>query len=255
MSSFPNRQVDIIRFILQQEEDVMPKKYQNGKLEVRRDVKRPYYFVRATIVQIDGATGERKRTRKEHRLGFVDEISVKQARTLRAEALELINAGRFMVRSQLRFRDLARRFLDIRVPQLGIATQNKYRVQINNHLLPAFGEMRLCEIDRPSVEQFLNAKAELSWWSRIDLKGVLSAIFTVAKDWRLWEGENPTRGVRIGRKRLVREKRLLSTEELRTLIAALPERSKFIVMIIFGLGLRISEVLGLRWKDIDFDRK
>lgn len=121
--------------------------------------------------------------------------------------------------------------------------------------MPAFGDLRLCEIDKPPVEQFLTAKEELSWWSRVDLNGILSALFTVAKDWRLWEGENPTRGVRIGRKRLVREKRLLSAEELRTLIAALPERPKFIVLIIFGLGLRISEVLGLRWKDVDFEKR
>jgi integrase len=86
-------------------------------------------------------------------------------------------------------------------------------------------------------------------------EGVLSAIFTAAKDWRPWDGDNPTRGVRIGRKRLVREKRLLAVEELRALIAALAERPRFIVLIIFGLGLRISEVLGLRWKDIDFERK
>jgi hypothetical protein len=36
------------------EEDVsMPKKYQNGKLQVRRDVARPYYFVRASVTRID----------------------------------------------------------------------------------------------------------------------------------------------------------------------------------------------------------
>jgi hypothetical protein len=113
---------------------------------------------------------------------------------------------------------MARRFLDVRVPQLGFATQNKYRTQIENHLLPAFGDMRMCDIDRPAVEEaFLTQKeqAGLGWWSRIDLKGVLSGIFTTAKSWKLWEGDNPTEGVRIGKKRLVREKRLLTADQLR----------------------------------------
>jgi integrase len=58
--------------------------------------------------------------------------------------------------------------------------------------------------------------------------------------------------VRIGKKKFVREKRLLKVEELRAILAALPDHLRFLVLILFGLGLRISEALALRWKDIDF---
>jgi len=231
----------------------MPRKYQNAKLEIRNDVKRPYYFVRITVPKITEAG--RKLKREARILGFVDEISTKAAKQRRAEVLEIVNAGRVLIQSQIHFKDIAKRFLDVRVPQLGFATQNKYRTQITNHLLPAFGEMRMCDIDRPSVEAFLaeKEKAGLGWWSRIDLKGVLSAIFTAAKDWKLWSGDNPTEGVRIGKKRLVREKRLLTADQLRAILAAVDDRERFIVLILFGLGLRISEALGLRWSDIDFE--
>ena len=232
----------------------MPRKYQNPKLEIRRDVKRPYYFIRITVPRITEAGRQLKR--EPRILGFIDEISLKQAKHLRAEVLEIVNAGRSLVQSQIRFKDMARRFLDVRVPQLGFATQNKYRTQIENHLLPAFGAMRMCDIDRPAVEAFLAEKeqAGLGWWSRIDLKGVLSGIFTTAKSWKLWEGDNPTEGVRIGKKRLVREKRLLTADQLRTILSAVDDRARFIVLILFGVGLRISEALGLRWSDVDFDR-
>lgn len=116
--------------------------------------------------------------------------------------------------------------------------------------------MRMCDIDRPAVEAFLAEKeqAGLGWWSRIDLKGVLSGIFTTAKSWKLWEGDNPTEGVRIGRKKEVREKKLLSADDMRRLLAALPPGdARFIVLVIFGTGLRVSEVLGLKWSDIDLD--
>jgi integrase len=243
----------IIRRILE-EDALMPKKYQNGKLEVRKDVARPYYFVRASVVRIDKVTGERRKVREEHKLGFVDEMGRKRAMQLRAEVLETINAGRFVVQSQIRFRDLTKRFVDVRLEQLGVATQAQYRSQIDNHLLPAFGERKLCEIDRQAIEEFLSAKADsLGWWARNNLRSILSAIFTSAKDWKLWDGENPTRGVRIGKKKFVREKRLLSVEQMRALLAALPDRLRFLVLIQFGLGLRISETLGLRWRDIDFD--
>lgn len=232
----------------------MPRRYQNGKLQVRRDVERPYYFVRVTVPRIQ-ADGGRKATRPREILGFLDEISQKEALRRRAALLEAVNSGRLLVQAQAKFGDVADRFEKIRIPQLGVSTQSKYRTQIKLHIRPAFGELRLCDIDRPAVEQWLAAKAEagLGWWTRIDLKGVLSAIFTAAKDWRLWEGENPTEGVRIGRKRLVREKRLLTADQLRTILAALQERERLIVRLLFGLGLRISEALGLRWSDVDLD--
>lgn len=242
----------MIRNILGGED--MPKKYQSGKLETRKDVARPYYFVRATLVRFNKA-GERKRVRQEHKLGFVDEISVKRAKELRAAVLETINAGRFVAQSQVLFKDATKRYVDVRLPQLGVATQAQYKSQIDNHLLPAFGDQKLSEIDRPAVEQFLTAKAEtLGWWSRNNLRSVLSAIFLAAKDWKMWEGESPTLKVRLGKKKFVREKRLLTVEQLRMLLAALPDRLRFIVLLQFGLGLRISETLGLRWRDFDLDK-
>jgi hypothetical protein len=132
--------LDIIRGILGRE-DAMPRKYQNAKLEIRKDVKRPYYFVRVAVPVITEAGRRLKRQRKN--LGFVAEVSSKQAKQERAKLLEVVNAGRVLIQSQIRFKDIARRFLDVRVPQLGFATQNKYRTQIEKHILPAFGELRM----------------------------------------------------------------------------------------------------------------
>jgi integrase len=242
---------DIIKSILEGDA-LMPKKYQNGKLEVRDDVARPYYYIRVTVPKMTHAG--RKRMRESRILGFVDEISKKEAMKRRAAELEKVNAGRVVARSIVRFSDLVARYESTRIPQLGFAAQARYRSMITNHLLPALGELKLSEISREKIEQLLAAKSEqLGWWARTNLKGILSAIFAAAKDWNLWEGDNPTTGVRIGKKKLVREKRLLAVEDLRKLIAALPDHVRFLVLLMFGLGLRISEALGLRWRDIDFD--
>jgi integrase len=244
----------LIRVILGSTEENVPKKYQNPKLELREDGNRPYYCIRVSVPSRKHVDGGKKKSRERRILGFADEITKKQAMQLRAELLEVINAGRLLVQSQYKFKEVAKRFLDVRLPQLGVATQAKYRCQIANHLLPAFAELRMCDIDRPRVEAWLNDKAEtLGWWSRIDLKGVLSAIFTTAKGWRIYDGDNPTEGVRIGRKRLVREKRLLTAEQLRSIFAALDPECRFLVQILFGLGLNISEALGLRWSDVELD--
>ena len=235
------------------EKQDMPRKYQNGKLEIRKDVARPYYFVRVTRPTIR-AGGLRSKRRVAEALGFVDQITKKRAMELRAKLLEEVNAHRMAAQSQMIFRDVATRFIDVRVPQLGVAVQGRYPSQINVHLIPAFGDLKLGDIDRPMVEQWLHSKerAEYSQWTVKGLKGVLSAIFTTAKAWRLWDGVNPCEGIRI-KNGVAREKRLLTTEQLRTVIAALDERERFLVRLLFGLGLRVSEGLGLKWCDLDLD--
>src|SRR5690242_1427091 len=77
---------DIIRAILGGSGDGMPKKYQNPKLEVRRDVERPYYFVRVSVPILTEAG--RRLQRQRRNLGFVDEVPIKQAKKERAHLLE-----------------------------------------------------------------------------------------------------------------------------------------------------------------------
>ena len=45
----------------------------------------------------------------------------------------------------------------------------------------------------------------------------------------------------------------MTAEEFRLLLAALPERERLMGMISATTGMRIGEVLGLKWQDIHFD--
>jgi len=56
--------------------------------------------------------------------------------------------------------------------------------------------------------------------------------------------------LRVRRKQLERETLLLKVEELQAILAALRDRLRLLVLILFGFGLRISEALALKWKDI-----
>lgn len=233
------------------ENDWMPKKYSNARLEVRRDCARPYYFVRVPI-PVATADGFKKR-RTRQLIGFLDEMSHKEAMKQRGRILESANAGRFVLQSQISFRDLVTRYTEARIRQFGAAMQARYEGQIRLHILPVFGEKKLCDIDRQMVEAWLASKDKLSWWSRQGLKGMLSAIFAAAIEWKLWTGDNPVVGVRIGRKKEVREKRLLTAEPLQAILAAVSDDTRFMILIALVAGLRISEVCGLQWRDIDFE--
>jgi len=58
--------------------------------------------------------------------------------------------------------------------------------------------------------------------------------------------------VRVSSKRL-RRPDVLTAEEFRALLAALPDRERLLGMICATTGMRIGEALGLKWRDIRFD--
>lgn len=242
-------------------------RFQDPKIQTRTDVARPFYFIRPYVPVVTSDRIERKQ--KVIAIGFCDETSMREAKALKQQVMATVNAGRFVLQSQIQFGVMAQKFLDARVPQLGSATQAKYRTHIANHILPVFGPLQMCDIDRPTVEAWMNDKAKphivtlksgetverggLGWWARQDLRNILSAIFTFAKECRLWQGENPCTGIDAGQKCFKRRKRIPKAQDLARFLAALPESSvcsaeaaRLMVLTAVVAGLRISEVLGLK---------
>lgn len=242
----------ILRSILDGARDRMPKKYQDGKLEKRTDVAHPYWFLRVALPQADGS----KAKRQPHKLGYCHEVTRKQAMQRRAALLGAANACHLLIPASVKFSTVVKMWRETKVPLCAAATQLWYRSLLDRHILPSFGDRMLAQITKPVIEAWLGTKAgeNLSWWTRNALRGTLSAIFTAAKEWKLWSGEIPTLGVRIGKKRVVRETRLVTSEQFRSIMVGVSEQTSFMILIAALGGLRISEVLGLQWRDIDFER-
>jgi len=82
---------------------------------------------------------------------------------------------------------------------------------------------------------------------------VIRQAFNKASVWRLWKGENPCKGVSFPTPNNARQ-RFLTQEEAARLLAALRERSPQVAQIatlsLYG-GLRLGEVLGLAWSNVN----
>lgn len=141
---------------------------------------------------------------------------------------------------------------------LASSTRDKYGCHLNNHILPYFSGRRLSDVDTESIQRFLNAKDEegLGWWTVSDFKNILSGIFTKAADWGYWDKTvpNPVFRTKLGRKHWKRERRILADGEFRQLLAILPALIQLMVMTAVSTGLRVSEVLGLKWRAVDLVR-
>ena len=222
---------------------------------LRQEGPRPYWYIRYRRKLLVGRN-EIRREEKWHRLGYCDEMTKHQAERRGSEILRDVNSEIDTIQSQVPIEDFAKVYKQQHLITLAPGGRERDISLLDNHILPAFGPMRLCDVGTEDIQEFLNAKAAegLSWWTRRALKAVLSSVFTKADDWGYWEGRNPTAKVSLGRKRLKRERRILSDEEFRSLLAAVPERIRLMIETAVSTGMRISEILGLKWGSVELER-
>ena len=66
---------------------------------------------------------------------------------------------------------------------------------------------------------------------------------------------NPVRKTRLPRRGAVKEKAVIAPETIRELLAALPEPSGSLAQLVVFTGLRIGELLAVRWRDVIWSRR
>lgn len=132
-------------------------------------------------------------------------------------------------------------------------SRRKIRRTLNNHILPAFRSRRLCDIGTLDLQRFILQKADtgLSWACVDHYRHLLSKIFSSAKKWGYYSGENPAAGVELPEKQAVREKHLLTPEQITRLLRVLREPVRTMALVAVLTGLRVGEILALRWQDLD----
>jgi integrase len=79
----------------------------------------------------------------------------------------------------------------------------------------------------------------------------MSALFQHAMR-QEWVANNPIRSVRVSAKRM-KEPDVLTAQEIRALLPELPEPCRTMALVAALTGLRVSEILGLQWHDVDLE--
>lgn len=140
-----------------------------------------------------------------------------------------------------------------------VKTNNRFSEQTNKrrmlhkHLVPSFGSLCLSEIDTALVERF-KARLVASGRKPKTVNNVLACLGKMLRTADEWGYATATPRIRLLRVPDQRPDFLSEQEESRVLAAAEARGGYWLVMVLLGLhaGLRIGEILALRWCDVEF---
>lgn len=156
-------------------------------------------------------------------------------------------------RPSITFGTLVNRYIREELPAR-YSTQRGYLNYLNTHIVPKWGGKRISDVRPMGVDAWLKSLA-LSQKSKAHIKGIMHLLFEKAMFWEYCQdGANPMRLVRVkGQTRRTREPVNLTPDEFHALLANITkEPFRTMTFTALSLGLRFSELTGLKWKDIDW---
>jgi len=130
-------------------------------------------------------------------------------------------------------------------------TRKNYESLFKNHIRPRWAVEPVQAVKTMAVEDWLESYSA-SRQVKSHVRNLMHTLFQAAIRWEMAE-RNPIDLVRQSRKRL-KLPRVLTPEEFKALVGRLSEPYRSMVLTVGCLGLRVSELLGLQWGDIDLDK-
>jgi integrase len=146
--------------------------------------------------------------------------------------------------------DLVKHYTKHELPRKAHSTQGVYGAYLKTWITSKWGTYKLSAVKPVAVEAWL-ATLPLENSSRAKVRNIMSAIFIHAMRWELTD-RNPIKLVRQSAKRS-KTPDVLTTNEVTALLKELPEPAHPAVFVAIATGLRVSELLALKWSDVDFD--
>ncbi len=138
--------------------------------------------------------------------------------------------------------------------QIAKPTRVKEKFYLGEYIVPKWGGMRLNQIHPKAVEDWLHTTFD-SWWTMHGVRAIMSRVFYYAEGHGLWEEgkRSPASKAKLGKKHYKYERRILSFDETARVLARLEDTIRLIIEICIATGARISEVLGLIWRNVNLD--
>lgn len=217
-------------------------RYQFGSLHLVKGVKQDVWTFRYYEMDSEG-----KRQYKRIRIGTKEQYPAEAAALKAADAIRLAVNDSTTQPAPVLFEAVIERYLREELAEC-FSTRVSYVSILKCWIKPKWGSFQLQEIRTLGVEKWLGS-LPLAAKTKANIRNLMHSLFQCARRWELAD-RNPIELVRQSPKR-AKTPRRLTIEEFRALLLELPEPYETMAILAGCLGLRISEILGLQWADID----
>lgn len=217
-------------------------RYQNGTIYLDRRINTWYFRWR-----------DESKTRRAERLGTLADIPTKAKAMRVAEGFRLTINAEASNKPPVQFEAVARKYMVERMPKR-YTTADGYRNNLESHIIPKWGRVELKDIKPLAVDRWFSS-LPYAPKTKSHIKGVMRQVFEYAMLCDLFDAQrNPMDFVRIERGTMRQtEPRVLTPAEFSTLLQLLPSVvHQNMVTVAVCLGLRRSELMGLKWSDFDW---
>ena len=190
-------------------------------------------------------------------------ITQREAKNERDITVGKLYKGEYIVQKKLLVCDLFKFWLENEIKtRCTYNTYYSYRGAINNHIIPKIGNITLSLLNTAHIQNLYEQVAENSYSTFRNVKIVVESGLKYALNKQLIS-YNPAIGIKVSKKLSVKNReykpkkeKTLTEEQLKLLIQKCKGTSIYLQVLFSGLmGLRVSEVNGLKFSDVDFINK
>jgi integrase len=222
----------------------------------RRRFQRPRPFKEGQFWWLRVWDTNRAGNRKRQRLKLAPaDMPVREVQKIAEEKLRPVNQGLILAGSAMNFSDFVTNTYTLAyLPLLASSTQDSYRAHISKYLDPRFGPMCLRDLTRLTLQQYFSGMADkVSYPTISKIRDVLSSILRSAVDVD-YLIKSPMEGLRLPPdKRPRQSKPTITPEQFHQLVELVPEPYATMLYVSVWTGLRVSELIGLKWRCIHSD--
>jgi integrase len=190
------------------------------------------------------------RKRKREKLAPAS-MPAREVQRIADERLRPLNQGLISVGSAVNFKEyMQSTYIPTELPLLATTTQDSYQGVIAKYLEPSFNQFCLRDLTPLALQRYFSGLAgqRIAHPSILKIRDALSSILRSAVRYGFLI-QNPMVGLKLPvDKRPRRQKPVISPEQFANLVEYVSEPYASMLFVSVWTGLRISELIGLKWR-------